>query len=127
MSLREVLAAAYGMSLARVIGPGWLDKDRFDTIAKSPPGVPDTQLQPMLQTLLKERFKLTAHLETRELPVYYLVIAKDGVKMPVYPAQDHGPAHPENRPVIDRTGSTERYNVPLSFAPLSPQAPAGQG
>jgi uncharacterized protein (TIGR03435 family) len=150
VDLRQVLAAAYGMSKPRVTGPDWLDKDRFDIIAKSPPGVPDSQLKPMLQALLKDRFKLTAHLETREMPVYYLSVAKDGVKMPVYPAHDHGPIHPVDdpnvrgfpmlrgtfttaeladtiarivsRPVIDRTGLTKRYNLFLSYAPLSPQS-----
>jgi uncharacterized protein (TIGR03435 family) len=104
----------------------------------------------MLQALLKNRFKLTAHLETREMPVYYLSVAKDGVKMPIYPAHDQGPIHPLNdpnpgafpmlrgtftiaqladlmarivgRPVIDRTGLTTRYNLFLSYAPLSPQS-----
>src|SRR5258708_9650989 len=137
------------MSQPRVTGPDWLDKYRFDIVAKSPPSVPDSQLRPMLQALLKDRFKLTANLEMREMPVYYLSVAKDGVKMPVYPAHDQGPAHPVddpnvrgfpmlrgtfttaqladtmarivNRPVIDRTGLTERYDLFLSYAPLSPQ------
>ena len=150
VDLRQVLAAAYGMSKSRVTGPDWLDKDRFDIIAKSPPGVPDSQLKPMLQALLKNRFKLAVHLETREMPVYYLSVAKDGVKMPVYPAHDQGPIHPVDdpnvrgfpmlrgtfttaeladtmarivsRPVIDRTGLTKRYNLFLSYAPLSPQS-----
>jgi len=143
VSLRRVVAAAYGMSESRVIGPGWLDNLRFDIVAKAPAGVPDTQSEPMLQTLLKDRFKLMAHLEPRELPVCYLAIVKDGVKMPVYPAHDSGPDHSGagpvlrgtltagqfaekiarivNRPVIDKTGLTERYNIFLSYAPLSPQ------
>lgn len=149
VSLKQVLATAYGMSQPQVTGPDWLDKYRFDIVAKSPPGVPDSQMRPMLQALLKDRFKLTAHLETREMPVYYLSVAKDGVKMPVYPAHDQRPEHPVddpsvrgfpmlrgtfttvqladtmarivNRPVIDRTGLKERYDLFLSYAPLSPQ------
>lgn len=152
VNLKQLLAAAYGTSQPRVAGPVWLDNDRFDIIAKSPPGVPDSQLKPMLHALLKVRFKLTAHLEKRQMPVYYLGIAKDGVKMPVYPAHDQGPVHPGddpnvvgfpmlrgtfttgqladmmarivNRPVIDRTGLTERYNIFLSYAPLSPEGGA---
>ena len=149
VSLKQVLAAAYGRTEPRIAGPDWLDRDRFDIVAKSPPGVPDTQLQPMLQALLRGRFKLTAHPEMREMPVYYLSVARDGVKMSIFPALDQGPVHPGddpgvrgfpmlrgtfttaqladtmarivNRPVIDRTGLTERYNLFLSYAPIAPQ------
>jgi uncharacterized protein (TIGR03435 family) len=149
VDLRQILAAAYGMLQPCVIGPDWLDKVRFDIVAKSPTGVSDSQLKPMLQALLKERFKLKAHLDTREMAVYHLSVVREGVKMPVYPAHDQGPVHPGddpnvrgfpmlrgtfttaqladamarivNRPVIDRTGLVERYNLFLSYAPLSPQ------
>jgi len=142
-SLRQVLAVAYDMAEPRIVGPDWLDKARFDITAKSPPGVPDSRSTTLIQALLKERFKLAAHLEPREMPVYYLTVSRGGVKMPVYPALDRGPAHPGggasfrgtlttaqlaekmapivNRPVIDKTGLTERYNIFLSYAPLSPQ------
>jgi uncharacterized protein (TIGR03435 family) len=149
VTLRSLVALAYGMTEPRVIGPDWLDKNRFDIVAKSPEGVPDSEVKPMVQTLLKDRFKLEAHLETRDMPVYYLTVAKGGVKMPLYPAPDGAPDHPGddpnvrgfpmmrgalpmsqlaegmshvvNRPVIDKTGLTERYSFFLSYAPLSPQ------
>jgi len=35
----------------------------------------------MLQSLLEERFKLKLHRETRETPVYSLVVAKGGHKL----------------------------------------------
>jgi uncharacterized protein (TIGR03435 family) len=38
--------------------------------------VPPAQIRSMLQTLLTERFKLTVHLETRDLLVYALVTAR---------------------------------------------------
>jgi uncharacterized protein (TIGR03435 family) len=41
----------------------------------------------MLQTLLEERFKLVAHREKKQRPVYALVVGKDGLKI--------GPASPE--------------------------------
>jgi uncharacterized protein (TIGR03435 family) len=150
VTLRRLLAVAYGMMEPRIIGPDWLDKNRFDIMAKSPEGVPDSELQPMLEALLKDRFKLTAHLEAREMPVYYLTVGKGGAKMPVYPARNTGSANPGldpnlrgfpmmrgtaatsslaammarvvNRPVIDETGLTERYSYFLSYAPLTPQA-----
>ena len=145
VTLKRMLAVAYGMTEPRVFGPGWLEKDHFDLAGTSPRGVPENQLKPMLQTLLQDRFKLTAHLETREMPVYFLVIAKGGVKMAVYPKPERpleGPAYrgfPQlrgsgttsdiadrmtffvNQPVIDKTGLKERYNFFLTYAPLSPQ------
>jgi uncharacterized protein (TIGR03435 family) len=36
----------------------------------------------MMQALLEERFKLKAHHETRQLPVYELVVAKSGARLP---------------------------------------------
>ena len=147
--LRQVVAAAYGFSETRVAGPDWLDRTYFDILAKSPPDVPDSQEGLMLLSLLKERFKLEAHLEARQMDVYNLVIAKGGVKMPVYPARDRALERPNddrnvrgfsmmrgsmstfqfadhlarvvNRPVIDHTGLTARYSIFLSFAPISPQ------
>lgn len=67
-TLRMILRAAYGLTALQINGPDWLDSDRFDLEAKSPPGVPDSELMPMLQSLLKERFQLTAHRETKKCP-----------------------------------------------------------
>ena len=67
-------------------GPGWIDADRYNIDAKAepPPAVNmeyrDLQLQ-RLQTLLRDRFNLTIHRETKELPVYDLTVAKGGPKL----------------------------------------------
>ena len=53
-------------------GPGWLDSDRFDVVAKAEGDPSLDQKRLMLRRLLAERFKLTAHTETRELPIYAL-------------------------------------------------------
>lgn len=66
-------------------GPRWLMDDRWDILARvngdpppAPPGVIDTMML-ATQKLLADRFKLTVHRETREIPVYQLVIAnRDG-------------------------------------------------
>jgi uncharacterized protein (TIGR03435 family) len=151
VTLRAILQAAYGLTESRVIGPDWLDEDRFDFSAKSPPGVADREMQPMLQALLKDRFQLGAHSEQGEMAVYDLLIAKGGVKMPIYPARDAPmPAHPRGvpmimatgitmsrladhlsfyagRPVLDKTRLSERYNISLVFAPLPSQADSNVG
>src|SRR5438067_6869146 len=63
-------------------GPGWIDSDRYDIVAKAEQNPPRTQLYgPMLRALLEDRFKLKVHRETKELPVYLLTIAKGGTKL----------------------------------------------
>jgi uncharacterized protein (TIGR03435 family) len=68
----------------RIIGgPGWVNSDRFDVLAKpndEARSLSRTQRASMVQSLLEDRFQLRAHWETRELPVYNLVVAK-GLKM----------------------------------------------
>lgn len=59
-------------------GPDWVrsEGERFDITAKIPDGTRRDQVRPMAQALLAERFKLKVHRETRELPVYALVMAR---------------------------------------------------
>jgi len=73
-------------------GPPWLRKDYFDLQAKLPDNTPAYTLsqfwearapaiQLMLQHLLEERFNLKFHRESRELPVYTMIVAKGGPKL----------------------------------------------
>jgi uncharacterized protein (TIGR03435 family) len=65
-------------------GPSWMESDRYDVTAKadcSGGTFSRQQLPPMMQSLLEDRFQLKAHMETRELPVYDLVVMKDGPKI----------------------------------------------
>ena len=87
-TLRSILQVAYGLGPVQISGPAWIDSDRFDLDAKSPEGVPDTAVMPMLQALLKDRFQLAAHRETRETPVYELTVMKAGPKFSAF-----DPAH----------------------------------
>ena len=69
----------------QIIGaPDWADSDRYDIQAK-PEGnarvVPGEQTKLMVQALLEDRFQLKAHRETREMPVYHLVLNKRGPKL----------------------------------------------
>ena len=63
--------------------PAWADTDRFDITAKPESGtqVKDDDMRLMIQSLLEDRFKLTFHKETKEMPVYALVVGKNGLKM----------------------------------------------
>jgi uncharacterized protein (TIGR03435 family) len=80
-SLKYLLKAAYRVEDFQISGaPGWFDSDRFDIEAKAAGDPPRAQVLSMLQSLLADRFKLALHRETRELPVYDLVVAKSGPK-----------------------------------------------
>ncbi len=80
-TMRQMLQSAWGFSSPQITGPAWIDTDRYDLEAKSPEGVADTEIKPMLQALLKERFGLIAHIEAKEMSVYNLVVMKDGPKI----------------------------------------------
>ena len=77
-----LIRAAYGINDYQLPGgPGWIDSERYDIVAKAPPNTPNNRLGPMLQKLLADRFKLAVYHETRELPVYALIVGKDGPKI----------------------------------------------
>ncbi|HEY6339862.1 MAG TPA: TIGR03435 family protein [Bryobacteraceae bacterium] len=112
-----LIADAYGMrpclrkessSCALITGePAWTKKDRFEIQATLPPNFPAftrfqfadgeaPQLDRMLQVLLKDRFKLVVHRETRGIRVYALTAVKRGSKL-------RAVAEPENRTTADGT------------------------
>ena len=90
---------AYGAKyMAQIIGgPDWINKDSYIIHGKIPDDLEAAlkkmtpqdgidQNRSMQQSLLAERFHLKAHFETRILPVYELVAAKDGLKITEVPA-----------------------------------------
>lgn len=82
-TLRTLLRNAYGVLPFQLVGePKWSESDRFDIDARNASGqqIIDDSLKPLLQGLLADRFQLKAHWETREEPVYALVVDKDGPK-----------------------------------------------
>ena len=79
--LRRILLSAYEVKNYQISGPGWLDTLRFDITAKVPDGTTKDQFQLMLQNLLITRFKMTVHRESKELPIYALLGAKNGPKI----------------------------------------------
>jgi len=81
VTIKSVMTTAYNVKGYQISGPDWLDGQRYDITAKLPPGTTKEQFQLMLQNLLAERFKLTLHHQTKELPMYAMVVAKGGPKM----------------------------------------------
>jgi beta-lactamase regulating signal transducer with metallopeptidase domain len=92
-SLRMLLMRAYDVQNDQISGgPSWLDSEKYDVLAKLDKSKADElpklsqdqetlERQSLLQVLLSDRFKLTLHRETKELPVYSLVIANNGPKI----------------------------------------------
>lgn len=80
-TVRDVLAKAYSLQPAQISGPAWIDEDRYDISAKIPAGMGPDQVPAMLQQMMDERFKIVAHRESKEQPVYGLVVAKGGAKL----------------------------------------------
>jgi uncharacterized protein (TIGR03435 family) len=65
----------------QISGPGWLDTQFFDIQGIAPAGTPKNRIPLMLQSLLEDRFKMKFHREPSTVPVYALVVAKDGPKL----------------------------------------------
>jgi len=81
LRLKDLLMTAWGVKGYQVFGPDWIESERYDIVARIPPGTSKEQFSIMLQNLLTERFKLTILHTQRELPVFELVVAKNGPKL----------------------------------------------
>jgi uncharacterized protein (TIGR03435 family) len=166
MPLRSYIQRAFGVSpniAGRVIGPDWINNARYVIQAKPPDAIvsamqnmtieermKETHL--MMQSLLADRFRLKAHFDTREMPVYELVLAKGGSKLkedsdptkrrvavgeslirataaPISVILDALECAPDlgGREVVDRTGLTGTYDFSLKWTPLQTTAAPGDG
>jgi bla regulator protein blaR1 len=90
--LRELISAAYGNpqplpAFQITGGPKWIESDRFDIVAKAPgdpqpgPNGPPIAMFAMLRNMLADRFQLVLHHETKEMPIYALVLARADGKL----------------------------------------------
>jgi uncharacterized protein (TIGR03435 family) len=81
--LRQMILMAYQLQPFQIEGaPAWITTERFDVVAKgsgplapAAPGTPGP-IQLMMKSLLADRFKLVAHIEKKEMPIYALVMAR---------------------------------------------------
>ena len=81
MSIKDYVALAYNVQAQQVVGPDWIDQQRFDFAAKLPDGSSSSEVPAMMQAMLAARFEMKLHHESRQLPVYALSIAKGGLKL----------------------------------------------
>jgi len=117
-------------------GPGWINSERYTIEAKAEGTVSAATMRgPMLQALLRDRFRLRIHAETKEVSGYALVVAKGGPKLTshkegscvdtglVAPLQGPPPAHvPGQRIVIcgaNNSGKGTGPNVTLDIPGVS--------
>ncbi|MGD0888921.1 MAG: TIGR03435 family protein [Acidobacteriaceae bacterium] len=80
-TLKQLVVLAYSVQPYQVSGPAWMESVCFDITAKYPPGTKFSDRWLMLRSLLEDRFKLTVHHESREMPGYALIVAKGGFKL----------------------------------------------
>jgi uncharacterized protein (TIGR03435 family) len=100
VQVKSLICLAYGVSDYQVTGgPEWASSDYYDVTAKMDESTmeslstlsPDQKTlvrQHMAQALLADRFKLVVHHETRQFPIYALVVAKGGLKLHESKADD---------------------------------------
>jgi uncharacterized protein (TIGR03435 family) len=84
ITVRMLILTAYRVHRLRLVGgPDWIDRERFDIVAKQPPDTPTDQIPLLWQSLLEDRFKLRIRNELRPRPIYRLVRAhNDGTLGP---------------------------------------------
>ena len=144
-TLRDIIRFAYGVHPTQIEGTQpWMAADKFDIDAVADvEGQPNNaQMQVMMRKLLQDRFGLIFHREHKELAVYALTVARGGPKLTktkrtasastdflilgdtliVNNATLQGlviglSRGPVNKPVVDRTNLTDRYDFVLRWTP----------
>ena len=138
-TLQPLLAMAYGVQADLISGaPDWVNTEKYDidlklsdspapVAPKAPGGIGDQRLQLALQSFLADRFKLTVHRETKNLPVYDLVVADGGPKLketePAFlnPNGINGPEGPLPAKGMMKMGPGELTSQGTTIAPLLEQ------
>jgi uncharacterized protein (TIGR03435 family) len=102
--LTGLIGYAYGVRPDQITGLDWLTDpraQRFDVVAKLPPGASEAEVPQMFQSLLTERFKLAFHRGSKEPPGYALVVDKAGLKLKrTAPGSDAAQTVPDTDPSI---------------------------
>src|SRR4029077_20302339 len=107
---QQLIMAGYGVQRDQIKGPGWATSEdfseaaRFDISAKVPRGATREQAATMLQNLLAERFHMSLHHETAQVPGYAVVIAKGGSKL----KESRGPVDESERTKLGVGGQFRR-------------------
>ena len=103
-TMLDLIRTAYDVEPEMVLGgPNWLERDRFDVIAKAPASTSPATVRVMLQALLADRFKLVLHKDSKPVPAYALTAGKGKPKLKEASGQGAGcqpqPQNPKAGPV----------------------------
>jgi uncharacterized protein (TIGR03435 family) len=110
ITIDSLIRSAYRIQGYQLAGaPGWFSTKRYDISAKADENPAPAQ-QTLLRALLKDQFKLVVHEETRDMPVFALILARsDGRPGPklvksefdcaAYAASAHPPPQPGGTPI----------------------------
>src|SRR6185437_12371953 len=88
--LRKIIESAYSKFDDNLVvgGPSWVDSANFDVEAKFAPAdvgaaqkLSPEQRSALLQPVLIDRFHLVVHHETRQIPVFFLTVSKQGAHL----------------------------------------------
>jgi uncharacterized protein (TIGR03435 family) len=105
VTVKRLIQDAYRIKQFQISGgPGWVGSELFDIAAKPDGPVSLEQFQNMLQSLLAERFQLAIKSDTKEMPVYALVVAKNGPKFKAAHESDPNIVDLNGRPLPQGTG-----------------------
>lgn len=121
VSMKAMLLTAFDVKNYQISGPAWLDTERYDVVAKVPPGATMEQARIMWQNLLAERFGLTVRHQPKEFQVQELVIAKGGPKLKET-SWDPATPLPPGPPKIEKGEVLSPGNVSTIFPGPSPHA-----
>lgn len=158
VTLRQLIVRAFDIQDFQLLGgPAWINDDRWDIMARTPDFVMpkdlnsvsdqqrktiQEQMQERLRSLLTDRFGLAVRRETKEQPIYALLVAKNGPKLQPTTAKGSNNGANTNmsngrgtatftavnmgvlaqqlarrtgRPVVDKTGLTGKYDFKLEW------------
>jgi uncharacterized protein (TIGR03435 family) len=137
VTLRMLVMAAYQKQPFQIVGgPDWQNSAKFDINATAgDPKLSTDAMLARLQTLLADRFKLKLHTETREVPIYALVLARDdgrlGPKMKPSTAECPGWKEQQQKQLeaiakgglagLQASMPKPGESVPCAMVPLPPQ------
>ena len=112
MPLGALVLTAYNITVRQISGGGEFLSEKYDVVAKAEHPVSAEEMTRMLRALLQARFKMVVRRETREVPVYALIVGKNGPKLRRSEAPENARPTPRN---VSLAGGAEPARGHLAF------------